>query len=91
MPFFVAHGKLGHASNHTHARRPKVGESTPPFATKGIKDTIEAALDEVIAYEARRQAVEQLRNLEGLDLDNPKVMARAWRGDKSPTRARSHA
>jgi hypothetical protein len=49
------------------------------LGTKGIKETIEAALDEVIAYEARRQAVEQLRNLEGLDLDDPKVMARAWR------------
>jgi len=47
--------------------------------TKGIKDTIEAALDEVIAYEARRQAVEQLRKMEGLDLGDPAVMARAWR------------
>lgn len=46
--------------------------------TKGIKDTIEAALDEVIAYETRRQAVEQMRHLEGLDLDDPKVMAKAW-------------
>ena len=46
--------------------------------TKGIKDTIEAALDEVIAYETRRRAVEQLRNLEGLELDDPKVMAKAW-------------
>ena len=47
--------------------------------TKGIKDTIEAALDEVIAYETRRRAVEQMCRLEGLDLDNPKVMAKAWR------------
>jgi hypothetical protein len=46
--------------------------------TKGIKDTIEAALDEVLAYEARRRAVEQMCSLEGLDLDNPKVMAKAW-------------
>lgn len=49
------------------------------LGTKGIKDTIEAALDEVIAYEARRGAVEQMRTLEGLDLDNPKVMSKAWR------------
>jgi hypothetical protein len=47
--------------------------------TKGIKDTVEAALDEVIAYDARRLAAEQMRNLEGLDLDDPKVMAKAWR------------
>ena len=57
----------------------KLAKARRLLRTKGIKDTIEAALDEVIAYEARRQAVEQLRNLEGLELDNPKVMARAWR------------
>jgi Arc/MetJ family transcription regulator len=57
----------------------KLAKARRLLRTKGIKDTIEAALDEVIAYEARRQAVDQLRNLEGLDLDDPKVMARAWR------------
>ena len=57
----------------------KLAKARRLLRTKGIKDTIEAALDEVIAYEARRQAVEQLRNLEGLDLDDPKVMASAWR------------
>ena len=57
----------------------KLAKARRLLRTKGIKDTIEAALDEVIAYEARRRAVDQLRNLEGLDLDNPKVMARAWR------------
>ena len=57
----------------------KLAKARRLLRTKGIKDTIEAALDEVIAYESRRQAVEQLRNLEGLDLDDPKVMARAWR------------
>ena len=57
----------------------KLAKARRLLRTKGIKDTIEAALDEVIAYEARRRAVDQLRNLEGLDLDDPKVMARAWR------------
>ena len=57
----------------------KLAKARRLLRTKGIKDTIEAALDEVIAYEARRQAVEQLRNLEGLDLDDPKIMAKAWR------------
>src|SRR5258708_4618059 len=57
----------------------KLAKARRLLRTKGIKDTIEAALDEVIAYEARRRAVDQLRNLEGLDLDDRKVMARAWR------------
>ena len=49
------------------------------LGTKGIKDTIERALDEVIAYDERRRAVDQLRTMEGLDLDDPEIMARAWR------------
>jgi Arc/MetJ family transcription regulator len=57
----------------------KLAKARRLLGTKGIKDTIERALDEVIAYEARRLAVEQLRTMEGLDLDDPKVMAKAWR------------
>lgn len=49
------------------------------LGTKGIKETVERALDEIIAYDARRKAVEQLQQMKGLDLDKPKVMARAWR------------
>jgi hypothetical protein len=57
----------------------KLAKARRLLRTKGIKDTIEAALDEVIAYEARRRAAEQMRSLEGLELDHPEVMARAWR------------
>ena len=57
----------------------KLAKARRLLRTKGIKATVEAALDEVIAYDARRLAVEQMCNLEGLDLDNAKVMAKAWR------------
>lgn len=57
----------------------KLAKARRLLGTKGIKDTIERALDEVIAYEARRLAVDQLRTMDGLDLDDPKVMAKAWR------------
>ena len=57
----------------------KLAKARRLLGTKGIKDTVEAALDEVIAYEARRRVVEQLCSLEGLELDNAKVMAKAWR------------
>ena len=56
----------------------KLAKARRLLRTKGIKDTVEAALDEVIAYESRRMAVEQLRSLEGLELDDPKVMSKAW-------------
>jgi len=57
----------------------KLAKARRLLGTKGIKDTVERALDEVIAFEARRLAVEQLRTMAGLDLDDPEVMASAWR------------
>lgn len=49
------------------------------LGTKGIKDTIEKAFAEILAMEQRKKLVARLRTMEGLDLDDPKVMARAWR------------
>lgn len=57
----------------------KLAKARRLLGTKGIRDTIERALDEVIAYEARRLAVEQLRTMDGLDLADREVMAKAWR------------
>jgi Arc/MetJ family transcription regulator len=50
------------------------------LGTKGIRDTVEGALDEVIAIRARRRAIEQLRTMEGLDEDVLRNVRReAWR------------
>jgi Arc/MetJ family transcription regulator len=49
------------------------------LGTRGIKDTIDAALSEIVKQEARREAFEQLRTMDGLDLDRDEVLARAWR------------
>ncbi len=49
------------------------------LGTKGIRDTIDRALDEVLAVDARRRLVEKLRTMKGLDLDNAEIMAKAWR------------
>jgi len=49
------------------------------LGTKGIKDTIDGALDEVLALDARRRLVEKLRTMKGLDLANAKVISGAWR------------
>lgn len=57
----------------------KLARARRVLGTKGIRETLERALDEVIAADARRLAVEQLRTLDGLDLDDPAVAARAWR------------
>ena len=49
------------------------------LGTKGIRDTIDRALDEVLALDARRRLAEKLRTMNSLDLDDPEVMAQAWR------------
>jgi Arc/MetJ family transcription regulator len=49
------------------------------LATTTIKDTIEAALREVLQAEARREEVEALSTMRGMDLANEEIMSRAWR------------
>lgn len=56
-----------------------LAEAQSILGTHGIKDTIDAALSEIVKQEARRQAFEQLRTMDGLDLDRDEVMASAWR------------
>lgn len=57
----------------------KLRRARKVLGTKGIRDTIDRALDEVLAVDARRRLVERLRTMKGLDLDNAEVMAGAWR------------
>jgi hypothetical protein len=49
------------------------------LGTRGLKDTVHRAFEEVLALEARRQSIRRLQTMEGLDLDRPEVMDNAWR------------
>jgi Arc/MetJ family transcription regulator len=49
------------------------------LSTATIKDTIEEAFREVLRAAARREEVEALSTMRGLDLADPKVMSGAWR------------
>jgi Arc/MetJ family transcription regulator len=49
------------------------------LATSTIKETIEQAFREVLRAEARREEVEALYAMRGMDLADPEIMARAWR------------
>ena len=49
------------------------------LGTSSIKETIDSALREVLRREARRQEIEALVKMDGLELSNEKVMAGAWR------------
>jgi Arc/MetJ family transcription regulator len=49
------------------------------LGTKTMKDTVNTALAEVVRAALRRHHAERLASMEGLDLDDPEVMADAWR------------
>lgn len=47
--------------------------------TRTIKDTIEQAFLEVLRSRAREEEVAALSSMSGMELDDDRVMARAWR------------
>lgn len=49
------------------------------LSTATIKDTIEEAFREVLRAQARREEVEALATMRGMDLADTDVMAKAWR------------
>ena len=46
------------------------------LGTRGIKDTVDEALREVVGREAGRRIIQWLKENE--DLHNPEIMERAW-------------
>ncbi|HEX3551736.1 MAG TPA: type II toxin-antitoxin system VapB family antitoxin [Thermoanaerobaculia bacterium] len=49
------------------------------LSTATIKETIEEAFREVLKAEARREEIEALSTMSGMDLADPEIMSRAWR------------
>lgn len=49
------------------------------LATKTVKETIEKAFLEILRAQARRDEVEALSTMSGMDLSDPEIMAGAWR------------
>jgi Arc/MetJ family transcription regulator len=46
------------------------------LGTRGVKDTVDEALREIVRREAGRRLIARLKENE--DLANPEIMARAW-------------
>ena len=57
----------------------KVEAAKEVLGTRTLKDTVDKALDGVLAVATRRRVIERLRKMKGLDLDKPEVMDAAWR------------
>lgn len=49
------------------------------LGTVSIKETIDSALREIVRMDVRRQEIRALAEMDGLDLAEAKVMAKAWR------------
>lgn len=49
------------------------------LATTTVKETVEEAFREVVRAEARREEVDALSEMRGMDLDDPEIMSQAWR------------
>ena len=49
------------------------------LGTSSIKETIDSALREVLRVDARRQEVQALVTMDGMDLADNDIMAKAWR------------
>ncbi len=49
------------------------------LSTATLKETIEEAFREVLRAEARREEVEALSTMRGMDLADSDLMSRAWR------------
>ena len=56
-----------------------LGQVRDVLGTSSIKETIDGALREVMRAEARRREIRALAVMEGLDLADEQVMAKAWR------------
>jgi hypothetical protein len=57
----------------------KVDAAKEILGTKGLTDTVDAALAEVVKLRQRQELLELLSTPGALELDNPEVMAGAWR------------
>jgi Arc/MetJ family transcription regulator len=49
------------------------------LGTRTLKETVEEAFREIVREQARREEVEALASMDGMDLNDPEIMARAWR------------
>lgn len=49
------------------------------LGTSSVEETLHAALRAVVSADARRQEVRVLAEMDGLDLAEHEVMAKAWR------------
>ena len=56
-----------------------LAEASEILGAETMKETVNRALEEAIGIALRRRHVDRLVKMQGLDLDEPEVLNRAWR------------
>lgn len=57
----------------------RLAEASEVLGAVTMKDTVNGALHEVVQLARRREHARRLLTMDGLDLDDDAVMAKAWR------------
>ena len=57
----------------------KVDAAKEILGTKGLTDTVDAALEEIVRRRGRERLIELLSDPGAFELNDPEVMAAAWR------------
>lgn len=56
-----------------------LAEATKILEASTMKEAVNRSLEEVVRAAARRRHADRLREMRGLDLDDPEIMDGAWR------------
>jgi len=56
-----------------------LGEATIILGASTMKEAVNRSLESVVLAARRRRHADRLRDMRGLDLDDPEVMSGAWR------------
>lgn len=71
--------KVGTRKTSVEINEELLGQAQAALKTTTVRETVEGALLEVVRSRARREEVEALSSMQGMDLADPAVMAGAWR------------
>lgn len=56
-----------------------LAEASAVLGASTMKETVNRSLEAVVLAARRRRHADRLRSMDGLDLDDPRVMSGAWR------------
>lgn len=75
----MAESDMGTRTTTIEIDEAKLAGAKRVLGTRTLRETVDRSFDEVLARAAREKSITRLQEMDGLDLDQPDVMAKAWR------------